>query len=809
MRKLLKWIMIAIAVILIAGAALAAYVANRVEPENLKKELAAIVLEQTGRTLTISGDLSLKFFPWLGATIHDVSLSNAEGFGPEPMFEAGKVIVEVQVMPLLSKQIQMGDVVLHNAAFRFMQDASGRSNLDDLLDGDGKKKAEGKKTQEAENGVSYSFSAESLEIESLDIFVDNRQDGRSYSLKNASLQAAPVALATPMKCSMDFGFGMTEPQMNLKARLETVATVDPENDTYLLRKITGVADVTGEVLKGGQGTLRMDMDSIAIKTEPQAVNGKDMVIVADVSGEMLEGGQGRLHMNMGSIAITTEPQVINTKDMVLTATVMMDSLPGGELQADLNAADATLNLDKQGLKLPEFILTAYGATISGSAEAGNLFGKVNGTGALKLAEFSPAATLKKMGGKLPEMQDPAALTSASGELELTYRDNSLNVEPFVLKLDGQNLAGKLTVSNFDNPAILCRAELDSFDLDRYLPPRDKAKEAEKEAESPKPEGEAGQADEELIPVETLRELNLDAMASADHLKLKGIQLADVKVHVQAKDGRVVVKPFSFKGYDGAITTAAIVDVAGNTPHSGVAVHVNGLNAGPLAKDFAGRDDIAGNVDLHLVADGHGNSVPAILGTLGGNFKIDLQDGVFPGVDLAGLAQKTKSEKDKGGTIEADSKGKTKFGSITGSGVIDKGVVTNKDLSLMAPNLRAIGDGTVNLVSQKLNYTVLAKLVASSKGQGGLSYNELTGIAIPVHLGGTLSDPSWYVDVTQYVKMLGGAVVGTVGDVLSGVGNILTLGGVGKKQEEQRKERRKALRVDDDPDSTIRELEARF
>lgn len=773
MRKVLKWIMIAIIVVVIAAAGLVGYIAKRVEPERLKKEVAEIVLEQTGRTLTISGDLSLKFFPWLGATIEGVTLSNAKGFGPEPMLSVGRVVVDVKVMPLLSKQIQMGDVVLHDASIRLMLDAKGRSNFDDLLEA-GKKSEEESKGQSSAGTdgeeVSYTFGAESLEVESLDILVDNRESGRSFTLNNASLQAAPVALATPMKCRMDFGFGMTEPQMDLQARLETLATLDPAKDSYLMRNIKGVAEITGEVLSGGKAQLNLDMESIHARAERELVSGKNLKVVADV---------------------------------------VMETLPGGAVEGDFSASGAELNIAKQALKLPDFAFTAYNAKVSGSATIGNLFGDIAASGVLKLAEFSPVETLKKMGAELPEMQDDKALTSASGELILTYRDNTLNVDPFSITLDGQNLDGKLTVDHPEKPAILFRANVDSLDVDRYLPPRGKETESEDKSQPEEKPETADAADEGLIPVDTIRELNVDALMNAGKLKLKGIQLADVTLHVQAKNGMLYVRPFSFKGYEGEIATEAIVDVTGDKPHSGVAIHVNDLRAGPLAKDFAGRDDIGGNVDLQMFADGYGNSVQDILQTLGGTFKFDFQDGVFPGVDLAGLAKKTKSTTDKEGTIKADESGRTKFGAITGSGVIENGVLANRDLSLMAPNLRAIGDGTLNLVSQKINYTVLAKLVASSKGQGGLSYNELTGIAIPIHLGGTLAKPSWFVDVTQYVKMLGGAVVGTVGDVLSGVGNIITFGGVGKKQEEQRQERQKALRVSDDPQEIFKQLQARF
>ena len=76
---------------LILGAALLAVVAAAIvlplviDPNDYRDEIGALVSERTGRSLNISGDLSLSVFPWLGIEVGEVSLANAPGFGPEPM----------------------------------------------------------------------------------------------------------------------------------------------------------------------------------------------------------------------------------------------------------------------------------------------------------------------------------------------------------------------------------------------------------------------------------------------------------------------------------------------------------------------------------------------------------------------------------------------------------------------------------------------------------------------------------------------------------------------------------------------------
>jgi AsmA protein len=63
------------------------------DKEDLEKAIAAEVLEQTGRELSIDGALDFSVFPWLAVEVSDLSLSNAEGFGDQPFARIGDAAV--------------------------------------------------------------------------------------------------------------------------------------------------------------------------------------------------------------------------------------------------------------------------------------------------------------------------------------------------------------------------------------------------------------------------------------------------------------------------------------------------------------------------------------------------------------------------------------------------------------------------------------------------------------------------------------------------------------------------------------------
>ncbi|HVM79625.1 MAG TPA: AsmA-like C-terminal region-containing protein, partial [Stellaceae bacterium] len=87
--------------------------------------------------------------------------------------------------------------------------------------------------------------------------------------------------------------------------------------------------------------------------------------------------------------------------------------------------------------------------------------------------------------------------------------------------------------------------------------------------------------------------------------------------------------------------------------------------------------------------------------------------------------------------------KTDFAELSGSYKITNGVIDNRDMKMLAPLVRLSGSGTVPMPPQTIDYTVAAKLVASTEGQGG--QDALAGLDIPVKITGPWSDPKYDVD----------------------------------------------------------------
>ena len=86
--KALKLIgVIAILLVIIIAGGVAAFVALS-DPNDFKEQIAARVLAETGRTLTLEGELEWAFWPKVKLKAGPLALNNAPGFGNEPFFAA-------------------------------------------------------------------------------------------------------------------------------------------------------------------------------------------------------------------------------------------------------------------------------------------------------------------------------------------------------------------------------------------------------------------------------------------------------------------------------------------------------------------------------------------------------------------------------------------------------------------------------------------------------------------------------------------------------------------------------------------------
>lgn len=124
MRAFLTFIVVV--AILVVGTVLLA--PRFISTDMIKQEVEAAVLEQTGRKLTIAGDVSLSVWPALGADIGDVTFANAPNGKADAMASMKELRAELAIVPLLSGEVRVSEFVLRDPVINLEVDARGKPN---------------------------------------------------------------------------------------------------------------------------------------------------------------------------------------------------------------------------------------------------------------------------------------------------------------------------------------------------------------------------------------------------------------------------------------------------------------------------------------------------------------------------------------------------------------------------------------------------------------------------------------------------------------------------------------------------------
>lgn len=320
------------------------------------------------------------------------------------------------------------------------------------------------------------------------------------------------------------------------------------------------------------------------------------------------------------------------------------------------------------------------------------------------------------------------------KLNLKADGQKLQINSLAAKVDDSQINASIGISQFSNPVYNFNVAIDKLNADRYIA---------------KGEASNKNAGDTPLDLSALKKLNASGEAKIGWLKLANVKTENVDIGLKAENGIATLSPFSANLYQGSMSGVLKVD-ARATPNIAFKQSMKNISVGPLLVDAINNDMLSGNGTLNVDVTTQGNTVSALKKALQGNAALNLSNGALKGVDIAGSIRELKNKVNILGTKEAnaDKSKKTDFSELTATFAIKNGVAYNDDLAMKAPVLRlAKGDsrGDIDIGNEKINYIAKPTIVKSLKGQGGADLDSLAGIAIPVKISGTFSDPKYGLD----------------------------------------------------------------
>ena len=409
----------------------------------------------------------------------------------------------------------------------------------------------------------------------------------------------------------------------------------------------------------------------------------------------------------------------------------------------LNIPALSANTTAETLAPGAIEVSVAGIDLTADVEPFSYAGELTLAATIDVQPFSPRSLMQRMDIEAPVTTDANALGKVSVNAKAKVSDKSISLSDLTLVLDDTTFTGGLVVPRSANGTYRLDLAADSIDLNRYMAPADESAAVEDEGAPPVE-----------IPSDLIRPLNARGSLRVTEAHLGGLKFEDVVLELNAANGDVRLHPISASFFEGTYNGDVRIDVTGDTPVLSVNETISGVQLAPLAKAMFEQENITGEINGSFKLSGRGQDLAVIQRNLNGNMSFELLDGTFEGTDVWYEMRRARSLLKQEPAPEPELPPRTRFSTVSASGVVTDGIFTNNDLVANIPFIRMTGKGSVNLPDATVDYRLNARVLERpefAEGSSDAELDEFTEAVIPLRITGPLDSPSVKPDVGGMLK----------------------------------------------------------
>lgn len=418
-----------------------------------KEPIVAQIESLTGYEVAIAGDLHMTVLPFPQVIINGLSVT-VPGEA-EPLVALKSAAVNVALMPLLKKQLQMNSVELKNPDVRLVVDAQGQPlwmtpTLKQRLESGAQKPAAGSEA--------LTISLDSLRVTEGNFIFDDRRSKKNFALSAINTTISAQSLAGPFTMAGNARYGTALTRVDLKtARIDANAATPVQADIVFPELATelhykgiagmkeGAIDLQGETAFKS-GDLSAWLAATTGKANPAVAKAVDAQGLLTLSANAV--ALRNMQLSFGGQKFTGAIDVADIKARPMVAGLTLAAVQPVDIRALIPPAAA--RKQPQKAFLPETL--ALPADINGKIDlklAGVRFDKIEGQNVALSAEKADGRIAWKMGADMAGGKASGEGTVAFASVTRTPAGGVTYTEPQAqVKASVQNIDIEDTLKTF-------------------------------------------------------------------------------------------------------------------------------------------------------------------------------------------------------------------------------------------------------------------------------------------------------------------------------------------------------------------------
>ena len=319
---------------------------------------------------------------------------------------------------------------------------------------------------------------------------------------------------------------------------------------------------------------------------------------------------------------------------------------------------------------------------------------------------------------------------------LTRRGDRFSYQDFTGTVGDSDLAGNATIDmSGKRPRLAARLKsklLDFDDLAGFVGGTPGTGEGETASGEQMEAARARRTTGKLLPdqpfdLKKLRSMDADVRLSASQVNSTKLPLEGMTAHLKLVDGRLTVNPLDFGAAGGKLASVVHVDARQSPIRFGLETRVENLELPKLVKNGKLMEDSIGSINGELKLQGQGDSIAEAMATSNGSLGAIMGEGRISNLllEVAGLDIAEALAFLIGGDRQV-----TVRCAYADFAVVD-GLATAQSVAFDTTDTALLLRGDIDFREEKLDLKMLPRPKDKS----------LVSVRTPIHIGGTLADPS--------------------------------------------------------------------
>lgn len=485
MARLLKYTLGLLSALITAAIISVVLLVVLVKPAYIKTKVNDWVNNNTNRELTIEGPMHWTFFPTIGLTADDVSLSNPKNFDSNNFAKAKHMTISLKVAPLLHKEFAISSLRMNQLVLNLVKNSNGKNNWSFEHK---KETTHSQPTTQSSTPTNVNETGSTFEVKLHDIiFTDStivyldKKTGQRTELSKLALQSSNFKPAKPFTITSNFTLNKANDiALSGKVQYDTTASNLTVEDFELSSTHSDSVMSTFSIHTSGEVNFNKEtLDFSAMKFEyaneltgTATLKGSQILHKANINGDISTNNFNlkKLLNNLGTPINTVNKSALSSVKIDGKLSVSSDKIIINKMKANIDDMSLSGDISYQ-LSPAAIVLDLVGDTLNVDYYAMRSGGshKNKNTSSSKQSKSASSAPTPIKGSLQFKTVKSGKVHLANVKTRFNYQNNKASLSPFAANIFDGYMSGTITVNTQGNAAyISLNQSLKNINIDQLL-----------------------------------------------------------------------------------------------------------------------------------------------------------------------------------------------------------------------------------------------------------------------------------------------------------------------------------------------------